>query len=143
MKKIKMPNKKKEMPSSLRYALCIAVGIAFSALLLSVGAFISLLTEDPTKTATFAAYAALVLSVLILGAVSGRLTENKALGSLICGVIFSAILFVISLFFEGKLNLPVKLTILLCVPLISALGGAVTSGRKRKNSAMARYKKLR
>ncbi len=143
MDSFKSKYRQKEIPTVLRYVLSIGIGIAVSIALLLLGALILTKLKDPYGVMSYTALVSLFVSSLVLGGVSGKLIGEDFRSSIITGIIFSLILLAASLFFEQTTELPLKITALCLVPLISLLGQVLFKKRKAKNPMLERYKKLR
>jgi len=139
MKKLKT---QREIPIYLKYIISAGIFLVLSLLFLLIFTFAAYMTSDPCSLASYFGYGALILSVLVASAFSSRLFEGVA-SAVLSGLIYALILFVVSLFLSGGLSLPVRLVLLAAVPLLSFLGGILFKKKKVRNSAMARYKKLR
>ena len=124
---------KREIPIYLKYVISAGIFLVLSIVFLSAFTFAAYMTSDPCSLANYFGYGALILSVIVSSAISSRMFEGAA-STALAGLIYALMLFFVSLFIGGGLSLPVKLTLLGAVPLLSFLGGILFKKKKHKNN---------
>ena len=120
--------------TSLRGTL---VGIGTAALLALILTAVSLFMRDPDKLLDIFAYASLVIGAFTCGIASASSGgENKLLSALVSGIVYSVLLWLISLFFRASTEEPLSamwtlLGYIGCV-LSALLGGFIVAPKKAR-----------
>lgn len=119
----------------------LAAGIVSAILILLVMCAVAMKTPDPAALARPLSFASLLFSALIAGFVSAKLSSGGALCGVICGAMYLAFVFAVSLFVRGggQTNLFVSLALRLAAFPATVLGAIIGDRKEKKPKRRKRH----
>ena len=126
------------------YLVSMGMGTLLSFILLLAASFAVYKTSDPDKIYKGVSLAVLVLSAIIGGFVTSKITETGGMGGAVFGAWLLLVTLIFALFTEGA-SLPLATSVLLRLALvpIGFLGGFLGRKREKKMNVKKSMKRLR
>lgn len=124
-----------------RFAVAALITLAFSVILMLIFTYAAYSMNDPGKYVRTFSYIALAMSSLACGFISSKLhTANGIFAGLISGMLFSAVCFIASLFFDDRSTVAsyISIFVYIGIILLSAIGSVIGNNSRSKHKRRRR-----